>query len=83
MLIRQTDQKSAIFAIIGIFQKKLLSFKKVYSRCHDLLMISANLSDIAILKFKSTDCGCLICIICKNEAINVMQNADLNTYYHV
>ena len=42
-------------------------------RCHDLLMMSMNLSDIAILNIKGSD----YCCICKNEAINLMQNADL------
>ena len=47
------------------------------SRCHDLLMMSMNLSDIAILNIKSVDYHCIISRISKNEAINVMQNANL------
>ena len=46
-------------------------------RCHDLLMISINLSDIAVLNVKGSDYRCIICLIGKNEAINLMQNADL------
>ena len=56
------------------------SFKfqpNVCNRCHDLLMMSVNLSDIAILNIKSSDCRCIISLISKNEAINLMQNADL------
>ena len=49
----------------------------VDSRCHDLLMMSMNLSDIAILNIKSVDYHCIISRISKNEAINVMQNANL------
>ena len=40
-------------------------------------MISVNLSDIAILNFKGSDYRCIITRFSKNEAINVMQNADL------
>ena len=49
----------------------------VYNRCHDLLMMSVNLSDIAILNIKSSDLSLIIRLISKNEAINLMQNADL------
>ena len=57
------------------------SFKfqtNVCNRCHDLLMMSMNLSDIAILSIKKGfDYRCIISLISKNEAINLMQNADL------
>ena len=56
------------------------SFKfqpNVCNRCHDLLMMSVNLSDIAVLNIKGSDNRCIISLITKNEAINLMQNADL------
>ena len=56
------------------------SFKfqpNVCNRCHDLFMMSINLSDIAILNIKGSDYRCIICLISKNKAINFMQNADL------
>ena len=40
-------------------------------------MMSINLSDIAILNIKGSDCHCIISLISKNEAINLMQNVDL------
>ena len=55
------------------------SFKfqpNVCNRCHDLLMMSVNLSDIAILNIKGSDYRCIISLISKNEAINLMQNVD-------
>ena len=36
-----------------------------------------NLSDIAISNMKGSDYGCIISLISKNEAINLLQNADL------
>ena len=36
-----------------------------------------NLSDIAILKIIGSQCRCIISLISKNEAINLMQNAAL------
>ena len=56
------------------------SFKcqpNVRNRCHDLAMMSMNLCDIAILNIKGSDYRCIISSISKNEAISVMQNADL------
>ena len=47
----------------------------VCNRCHDLLRMSMSLSDIAILKIRGFDFQCIISLISKNEAINLMQNA--------
>ena len=56
------------------------SFKfqpNVCNRCHDLLMMSINLSDIVILNIKGSDYCCAISLIRKNEVTNLLQNADL------
>ena len=56
------------------------SFKfqsNVCNRCYDLLKMPMNLSDIAILKIIGSHCRCIISLISKNEAINLMQNAAL------
>ena len=49
----------------------------VCNRCHDLLMMSMNLSNITILNIKGSDYRCIISLNSKNKAINLMQNADL------
>ena len=81
-LIKQVHQKSVIFGILGIHYWYFLnySFKFqpiVCNRCHDLLMMSIILSDIAILNIKVSDYCCIISLIIKTEAINLIQNADL------
>ena len=56
------------------------SFKfqpNVCNRCHDLLMMSVNLSDIAILNIKGSVYCYIISLINKNEAISLLENADL------
>ena len=56
------------------------SFKfqpNVCNRCHGLLMVSVNFSDINILNIKSSEYCFVISLMSKNEAINLMQNADL------
>ena len=56
------------------------SFKfqsNVCNKCYELLVMSMNLSDIAILNIKDSNYRCIISLISKNEAINLMQNVDL------
>ena len=60
------------------FLNKGFKFKSyVCNGCHDLLMISMNLSDIAILNIKGADYHCIISGISKSEATNLMQNIAL------
>ena len=56
------------------------SFKfepNVGNRCHDLLIVSVNLSNIAMLNIKGSDYCCIISLISKNEPISLMQNRVL------
>ena len=46
------------------------------NKCHDLLM-SVNLSDIAILNIKGSECCCFISLTSKHKTINLLQNAYL------
>ena len=39
--------------------------------------MSINLGDIAVLSIKGSDYRCIISLISKSKAINLMQNADL------
>ena len=49
----------------------------VCNRCHYLLMMSMNFSYIAISNIRGSDYRCIIDLINKNEAINLMQNDNL------
>ena len=49
----------------------------VRNRCHNLLMMPINLSNIAILNINSAAYRCIISRISKNVDINLIQNADL------
>ena len=64
ILIKQLHQKCWIFVTIGI--------------CYDLLLISTNLSDIAILKIKNANYCCIIPGTSKSEAITLWQNIELS-----
>ena len=48
----------------------------VSNRCHDLVMMFMNFSDVAILNIKVADYCCIIIGIRKCEVINLMQNID-------
>ena len=76
LLIKQVHQKIVIFVTIGISYS--LTFQpNAFNRCHDLLMMPINLSNIAILNIKDSDYCCIISLISKNEVIKLLQNADL------
>ena len=78
MLIKQANQKSAIFVTNGIFLNKGFKFQtNVCNRYHDLLMMSMNLSNIATFNIKGSNYRCIISKVSKSEAINLMQNTDL------
>ena len=49
----------------------------VCNGCNDVLMISMNLSDIAILNIHRVDYRCIVSAISKKEAVNLEQNVDL------
>ena len=60
------------------FLNKNFKFQQnVCNRCHDLIMMSMNLSDIAISNIIGSYYCCIISEIRKSEAINVKQNIDL------
>ena len=45
---------------------------------HDVLKMSMNFSDIAILNISGVDYRCIINIISKSEVVNLLQKADLS-----
>ena len=49
----------------------------VYNGCYDILIMSINLNDIAILNFHGIDYHCIINGISKSYGANLLQNADL------
>ena len=49
----------------------------VCNGCHNVLMMSINLNNIAILNFKGAEYHCIISRISNSEDINLMQNINL------
>ena len=73
MLIRQVNQKSALFVTTGIFSIKGLSFNQ--------MSVSMDLRDIAILNIHGANYCCIISRISKSEAINLLKKVDLTEKY--
>ena len=70
MLIRQANQKTSLFVIIGIFLDKGFKIQPdIYNGCHDVLMMSMNLKDTAVLIIA------VLIIESASEALNLLQNA--------
>ena len=46
--------------------------------CHDLLMMSINLSSIVILNLTGVDYRCIVNKIWKCKTVHVLENADLS-----
>ena len=63
--------------LLAFFDKGFKFQPDVCNICHDVLMMSMNLSNIAILKIQGIDYCCILSEISKNEAINLLRNADL------
>ena len=74
--IKQVHQKSVTFVITGIFKRKGLSFNRM--PVMDVMMMSMNLSDIAILNINGAGNHCIITGISNSEAINLIQNIHLS-----
>ena len=77
MLIEQANQKSDICHYWYFLNKGFKFQPHACNRCHDLLMVSMNLSNIAISKIKNTNYRCTITGISKSEAKQLLQNINL------
>ena len=78
MLITQSKLKECDICHYRYFLDKGFNYQPhVCSGCHDLLMMSINLRNIAILNIKGADYHCIVSGTSKSEAINVMQNIAL------
>ena len=74
ILIRQANQKNVIFVTIDIwyFLDKGFKFQpNISNGCHDLLMMSMNLNNIANLTIHGADYCCIISGISKNEVVSL------------
>ena len=55
----------------------------VFNGCHDLSMLSVNISDITIITVKNVDHHCIIHNINKSDAINLLENSLLEDRWYL
>ena len=78
MLIKKSASKKCDICHYGFFLNYSFNFQpNACNKCHDLFMMSMNLSDITILNIKSSDYHHIISLISKYDTIKLMQNAYL------
>ena len=63
-------------SLLSFLNKGVKFQPNICNECHDLLIVSMNLSDIAILNIKTTEYCCIISGISKSETIGLMQNIN-------
>ena len=77
--IKQMHQKSVIFVIIGILKILVLKYEPyLCNGGHDLIQKAMNFNDIAIVSIKESDYRNHVWYVSKNDAINIMNNSNLN-----
>ena len=77
MLIKQEHQQIFIFFTTAFLKLQFQFQPNAFNRFHDLLIMSMNFSDIAILNIKHSDYDYIISLIRKDDDIKLMENADL------
>ena len=74
---KSNKSKACMICHNWIFNHRFKFQDSVCNGCHDLTMLSVDISDIAIITIKSVDYHCIIHNICKSEAINSLNNSVL------
>ena len=86
MFYKTSESKECYFCYYWYFLNQGFRFQaNVYNRYHGSLMVSMNLSDIAILNIKNADYCCIISKISKTEAIQLKKHSIIKhkIYYHI
>ena len=79
-LVKSGNSKECIVCHYWFFNRGFKFQDSVCNGCHDLTMLSVNISDIAIITVKNVDYRCIIHNIHKSEAINLLINSVLEDY---
>ena len=75
---KRSPSKECDICLHWYFLSKRFKFQPyVCNKCHDLLMMSMNLSNIVILNIKGSNYHCTISGISKREAIKLLRNIDM------
>ena len=78
MLLRQVHKKVCYLPLLAFLDKRCKFQPDICNGCHDVLMMSVSPSNIAILNLLDVDYRCNINGFSESEAINLLQNTNLN-----
>ena len=76
-LAKGNNSKESMICHCWVFDHGFKFQDSLCNGCHDLTMLSVNISDTAIITVKSVDYCCIIHNISKSEAINLLENPVL------
>ena len=76
-LAKSNNSKECMICHYWFFNHGFKFQDSVCNGCHDLTMLSVNISDIAIITIENIDYPCIIHNISKSEAINLLENSVL------
>ena len=77
ILLKVTAKNECMICHYWFFNHEFKFEDSVCNGCHDLSMLSVNVSDIAITNVKNVDYRCIIHKISKSEAINLLESTVL------
>ena len=69
-LTKSKKTKECMISYYWLYNRGFKFQDSVWNGCHDLTILSVNISDIAIITVKNVDCCCIIHNISKSKAIN-------------
>ena len=69
-LTKSKRNKECMISYYWLYNHGFKFQDSVWNGCHDLTILSVNISDIAIITVKNVDCCCIIHNISKSKAIN-------------
>ena len=76
-LTKSNNSKECMICHYWFFNHGVKFQDSVCDGCHDLIILSVNISNIAIITVKNIDYRCIIHNISKSEAINLLKNLFL------
>ena len=76
-LVKSNRSKECMICHYFFFNHGFKFKDYVCNGCHDLTMISVNISDIAIITVKNVNYCCIIHNLSKSETINLLKNSVL------
>ena len=82
-LAKSNHSKECIICHYWLFNHGFKFQDSVFNGCHVLTMLSANISDIAIIIIKNVDCCCIIDNISTSEAINLLEISVLENCVYI